>query len=595
MSAASHGAALTDKCIEAAHVAFHFIYRRIFVPAAELPWRLVRGDIAGNLERLASDDCPEEPVSKNMWILMNEKGFNKDQLVATVRMLGEAGWTSLPAEQQHASLAMLHKWHPYYDTKTLVSRSFLLQMYKLLPRESKEERQADRLAHKLQRVLRAAPEKVRGRQMMVGAMISICQGKHDAGQPGYVASMDRIAKQCMTRHSAMWAQQTLAQQAEWHQRARLRASARAHLLGVQWQVLQNELAEVEAEIEKSRLATTALTMSSASLNESDMELIDVLWHQPGFADHESMAMRRASVGIAPGIFRSPPSDIVVWQREDPTMPAWAHDLVKFRDTFNGSALRIQRRAGGCEYWKLVFAIQSPKYYLGMCRLSEALPPSPHDLSAPPLHLDFNFVFHINYAACVSAAEVTVGPHDEPRNLFGLRHEGGTRVVSDEQPILLDYIVQGESLDFGGVEEVVAAQAKSEKADSTFEQLVATMPWLDHLDFKEGLTAGEAGGATAAAGDAELDEDAIWAGLAALEKARIAVRDESALTCGKDFVCRVRGGVSEILKSGEAVHAVQGQCTNKEAAAWARSHAQTTFKATFLSIGQAQAQAMVRSW
>ena len=36
---------LKSDCIHAAHVSFHFLWRRIFEPAAEYPWRLVRGEL----------------------------------------------------------------------------------------------------------------------------------------------------------------------------------------------------------------------------------------------------------------------------------------------------------------------------------------------------------------------------------------------------------------------------------------------------------------------------------------------------------------------------------------------------------------------
>ena len=175
----SSGSALKDRCIDAAHTSFHFLYRRVLEVAGELPWCLCRGDIGQNLDDLAAQECPDEPVSKNLWLLLHRR-FNKAQLIATVEMIGEVGWTSLPAEQQHASLAMLHKWHPEYDMTTLISRSLLLQASKLLPAASKEEKLAAQLSAKLDFILRSHPDKVRGRQMLLGSMVRICSDKKDA-------------------------------------------------------------------------------------------------------------------------------------------------------------------------------------------------------------------------------------------------------------------------------------------------------------------------------------------------------------------------------------------------------------------------------
>ena len=81
------GPLLADICIGAAHVSFQFIWRRVLVPASQLPWRLVRGDIAHNLAVLSADECPEEPVSEKLWLLMRSN-FPVAQLVASVELLG---------------------------------------------------------------------------------------------------------------------------------------------------------------------------------------------------------------------------------------------------------------------------------------------------------------------------------------------------------------------------------------------------------------------------------------------------------------------------------------------------------------------------
>ena len=64
---------------------------------------------------------------------------------------------------------------------------------------------------------------------------------------------------------------------------------------------------------------------------------------------------------------------------------------------------------------------------------------------------------------------------------------------------------------------------------------------------------------------------------------------------RDFVAKVRGGESEVYKSGDIVHAMQGQCSGGEATAWARRHASITFKATFSEHGVAEAKTIVRAW
>ena len=595
------GTDVADLCINAAHVSLHFVHRRVLAPASELPWSLVRGDVLANLDELAQGECPEEPISKNMWRLLH-RGFNRAQLVAAVEMLGEAGWTSLPAEQQHASLANLHRWHPDYDTTTIISRSLLLQTYKLLPTATKEEKEAARLSAKLQRILNSHPDKVHGRSMLISAMVAICQGKKDDGQAGYDASMFTISKSCVSRSMYMWAQQSLAQQNAWHGRARKHANTRKHLLQIHWEVLAKELAEVEKKIEKQSNETPAVTMRSASMDDSDLACFARLWQQPAFRDSANISMRRSSVGHAPAYFRGPTGEeLEVWHREDPTMPAWAAPLVRDRRTFMGSALAVQHPDGSCEFWKLLFAVKSPKLYLGMCQLYPVTIPSMHDLAAVPPPVTETFAFNINYADCASAADVVIGPNDQLRILFRLRHRGGTLVTSDTQPMLLDMLVDAEGCDFGPAETKAKGENQKTNIDPEFDQLVHEMPWLQHLDFKQGFTSGEAeegdgGFATSSKGKmADIDEDQIWEGLANMEKARSALAVETEAVCPRDFVPKIRGGTSEVLKSGEALHAVQGQCTNKDASDWARIRGQTTFKATFSEHGPVESKVLVRSW
>ena len=596
---------VADQCINAAHVSLHFLWRRVLEPAEELPWSLVRGDIDGNLTELYAGECPEEPISQNLWKLM-EKGFNKLQLVATVQLLGEVPWSSLPAEQQHGSLAMLHKWHPGYSAPTLISRALMLQVSKLVPSPGKQEKEAQKLVDRLQRILRAQPDRVHGRNMLIGSMIAICRGKKEENQPGYEHSMDKVAKHCMTRHMAMWAQQSLAQRAEWEARARRHSATKKHLFGIQWQVLSEELTKVESEIEKTQQKGSAMTMRSASLDEGDLEVFHRLWNQADFRSQSNLGTRRSSVGEAPNpvqVLRGP-APPKVWKRSEPTMPDWAKPLIVHRDAFMGAALVIRRHNGEVQYWKLVFAVQSPNFYLAMCQLHPIPLPSIHDLDAPLAPSDTWQTFRINFALCCSAADVHVNASDDLSILFRLKHSGGTRVTSDMPPVGLDLLVAGDDHDLGPVQDPAEVDAKSEKPDPVYEELVEVMPWLRHLDMKEGFTGwdasttdkGPSGSSSAASGILPaIDDDEILAGLDALERERAAIKEDAIDAGGRDFVTKIRGGLSETLKSGMTVHAAQGQCTSREAEFWARLHGATTFKATFNEHTMVASKVLTRCW
>ena len=61
-------------------------------------------------------------------------------VVLLVMLLNEVIWTSTVTEQQHASLALLRRFHPEYLVATLCARALVLQLRKLLPHDSELEK-----------------------------------------------------------------------------------------------------------------------------------------------------------------------------------------------------------------------------------------------------------------------------------------------------------------------------------------------------------------------------------------------------------------------------------------------------------------------
>ena len=170
---------LKDEVIRAAHASYHFIWRRVLEPASNLPWRLCRGDLDENIDEIASLSVPpSEPCSRHMWHLIQEE-FSRDQLKLVLELLGECPWSSLPAEQQHASVSLLHRWHPEYGVESLVCRSLMHQMVRILPQTSKVDKHISRVIKKLQRLSNKVPEKASGSHMLVQALVRVVKGRKD--------------------------------------------------------------------------------------------------------------------------------------------------------------------------------------------------------------------------------------------------------------------------------------------------------------------------------------------------------------------------------------------------------------------------------
>ena len=94
----------------------------------------------------------------------------------------------------------------------------------------------------------------------------------------------------------------------------------------------------------------------------------------------------------------------------------------------------------------------------------------------------------------------------------------------------------------------------------------------------------------------MDDEELLEALATWEAERSIAAHEHAFSGCADFASRVRGGESQILLIGEAVHATQAQCTSKFATAWAKRRGfHATFKATHDVHGPAEAKLLCRCW
>ena len=165
---------LRNDVISAAHISFHFMWRRILEPSGDLPWRLVRGDIQENLRVLKEGPCPDEPFSKNLWTLGTDGTVPESHLIEVVRLMGEAGWTSLVCEQQHGSLAQLRRHHPEYIGNTLICRALMHQMVKLLPSTSPMEKKVDKLTKKMLTIAQKKnPAKTNSVSMLMQSLVKV--------------------------------------------------------------------------------------------------------------------------------------------------------------------------------------------------------------------------------------------------------------------------------------------------------------------------------------------------------------------------------------------------------------------------------------
>ena len=602
---------LKDKCIMGGHISYHFLWRRVLAPASELPWTLCRGDIVANLQELAAGNCPEEPIASQLWQLM-QIDFPVGQLQATVKLLGEVGWTSLPAEQQHGSLAQVRRWHPEYGVDSLTSRALLMSVSRLLPSQSAEERRIGVIMRQLEKMDKSNPDKASGRQGMLQSMIAIAR-RTRAETPNN-ANSAALSKHCFHRHAAIWAKLTLRDQSRWNQRAGRDAIHKKQAVVDHIKALSNDL-----ELQRERLATNEqhgppLCMSACALEDRYLGQFEDLCTLPGFRHHNDIeAARKAS--------RKPPfpwskeyvkelAEYKTWTYNDPAQPPFTLALAKIRDCLVDSALVVRRADGRDEFFKFIYGVQAPRGYLALCPLREVDlgPPSWEPGASMWVQIEQHVArkFTCNYAELCTAADLKVDNMFQLWLLLGITHRGGTSVTTQCQPMSLRPLMLGD--DTVGEEEGGAADKEAVVKDKHHEELICAYPWLATLDMATGFGTGDDCASVKKRRTAqkhmdpedpvELDDDTALGALKDMERARAALEEEGGIAPADiDFALIVRGGAEEKVKTGDAAHAHQAVARTTIAKDWCKVYKlQNSFKATFSANGGPDTcAALCRGW
>ena len=402
---------LKDRAISAAHLSYHFIWRRVLEPAGQLPWSLCRGDPDANLQELGEMAvAPAEPCSNHLWHLIQLR-HNPNQIRGVVDLLAQCAWSSLPAEQQHGSLSLLHRWHPEYGLEKLVSRALLHQAVRLLPSESKIEQQIGKVMKQLSKLDSANSEKVSGSHMLVKSLMHVTRGRKEAGLPGYEAPMHILGRGIISTRGAWWARMNLRAQEECWSRARKHHAARAVELNTDYTELHARLMDLRGHEKEEADKVQPVCMSAAAVCEVDLTKMQELLDRDEFCRPQRLNMLRCMLVIAPEALQLQPlpAETQVWGMQETVMPDWCGEMVKYRDFLRDSAL-VFTHNGEKQFWKVVYCVQSPNAYMALSRLL----PSDHLATAPPLGSSssrdiaaaaFDYAFNCNFGVMSTAADL----------------------------------------------------------------------------------------------------------------------------------------------------------------------------------------------
>ena len=535
---------LASEVVDGGHASWHFFWRRVLSVAADLPWRLCRGDVEANLAALKAGDMPVEPVSKKIYKLLH-MDFPLSQIVEAVGLVGEVSWTTLVAEQQHGTLAAVKKNHPDYDPSTLVSRTLMVQANRLLPGQSAEERQLKKIVSKLDKLSRKNPDKMSGQAWYLRKLKELKDRKIEEGT---IARPDNasIAMRWMVKsHATLYARHSLATKMGMETLAKLEANKK-------WEAIREEMEDLRAardkllrEIDGVQDEVPPMVLSSTPYDEKTLDHIGRLMGDERFRTTKNIDKLRADALECPvpwpDSFVKELAAFPVWQQADPAMPAWAKELVFHRDFLKDVILVVPNDDSALvQWWKPLYMVQTAPFYIGTVKVrgEELLLDPPERVVGPMENFDWvKYRFQCNFAMMSSAADMPVTTLDELHVVEDVHWVGGVTYQSKTRmrPLraLLNELPEPEARRAAAPRKDNRGRTKAER--DHHEELVRNFPWLQHLDMDYGYTADEPADSDAARERAAgilgtiavvdlPEEEAMAMAYAALEKARAALGD-----------------------------------------------------------------------
>ena len=127
--------------------------------ARGLPWCLLSGDIAHNVEELKHADAPTDETAQKIQQLA-KLGVPTTVLSEGIMLLGQCPWSTKAVEQPHAVSKCLMQAHNQHGADAMLARPMVTQAKPLVTFDV-EERKVGRVQHRLERLQRRQPRRSR--------------------------------------------------------------------------------------------------------------------------------------------------------------------------------------------------------------------------------------------------------------------------------------------------------------------------------------------------------------------------------------------------------------------------------------------------
>ena len=552
------------RCLSAGHASVCIFHCRVIVVAEGSPFNLALGCIEDNLSWLSQQPEPSELNAKKIWCLLQD-GFGMQLAVRIVSLFLEIPWTTLTAEQLHGIAASLRRHHPDYALGTLLSRSLVLAVHKLLPTASQEERLLDKLYAKEKKFEQKNPDKAAGRQLYLQELHEVARAKVDRrGRP----LPPNMAMILMKRHGESYSHLSRADRAQWEHRAHLKATSARENIVSELQGLKAEILLQEERAMAKALERPPIMLRACPWGDQELQLFFAFLKGSDFGQREVSA-RRAELEEAP----DPVAEVKIGtatagpgEAEDlEPPPAWLHQLCARRSHFAKAAF-VWQSHGEQSVAIFMYALQQPSFVgISFLKVSPSEDFGCPDASASASLADlatsrWAWCVEADWGLHASLAKVAPRGADEISVLPNLVHERGRALVSDARLVPLTEYLERFPSETG---RQGAHRKQHRESDSTREQLLKDHPWL-----KETMGLGRVHGDECSPllpldrttwemegdEDTALDEIEIEAAFAELEEKR-AEDDLLGLAAEDDFKVGLLGGAASQRDRGYRVQSI----------------------------------------
>ena len=575
---------LRAKALNAAHVNAAFLHDRVFSVTEEYPFRLAKGSdtqLAENLESLRASAQPKEQVASQMWELLH-MGYSSKKLLGVLQLIRDLEWSTLTAEQAHASAASLAKFHPEYGVETLAARALVVSVNRMMPSKTNVEKELDMHRKHLGRLMDRNPNMITGRQVYVRDLMAVAKRRFGTGVERPAGLSQRIIKGASKVFDAA--------------PVGLKRRYEAEAIGVaarKRQERQSEIDHLRAAIDlaSSRAAEESGAKGSVSWrdcawSDREFEFFELYADDPSFKGLRLDARRSGALEtpepIRPHELLSL-SEFVVWERERPEAPKWVECIAERREYFTQCAL-VFDVAGERKFFRFVFARKSPRQVF-LSRLDPMDIDPPHPWTSPEeawRRFNERAVKH-RFTWCpldtMDAALLGNVPLEDVEVIMDLEHVGAGILESTmELPMRLKELVDllpsaKETKEEGGQAQ---GSSSSKKSKSNKDVLLAKFPWLEKYwdvgkgglgtDAKDKGKKDRLGKHSRADGDTRVMDDeekeAMWAEV--LRYRADLATDRASLESIQDFLSTCLGGPWTKVHKGVDADAIRGYAMSKTA-------------------------------